>query len=319
MFALACALAWASPFDDADAARLTDDVRVLAGATELDGVPLASRHVSHPDHARAGAWLERRLAEASGRPVVREPVPGWPGAFNLVAELPGTSPHLDPVLVGAHWDSTASAEAGFEPATDPAPGADDDASGVAAVLEIARLLSGTRVQRTVRFALFDAEEVGLVGSETHAQALVDAGQGLRLALSLDPIGYNPGATGFVWVTYDARWPADAEALQEVGDERSDLTVTALDAALIGGDERSDHAPFWARDLPAVHVASYPQPDAYHTSADTIDVVDTAFLRDVTGVVAEHVWALADPVPPAEPTGCATARRPTWLGLFRRRT
>ncbi len=292
-----------------DVARIERTVQVLSGASPMDdGQSLSSRHVLHPDHDVAAAWLRSEL-EDLGLDVRCEAVSavGRDDLCNLVADLPGAQPGLPWIIVGAHLDTTGQAVAGWDAATDPAPGADDDASGCAAVLELARLLIQRRLRHPVRFVLFDAEELGLVGSTVHADALAEAGESVRLMLSLDPVGHNPGGAGVLWVTYDARWPADALALEALG-QASSIDALPIDAALIGGDLRSDQAPFWLAGMPALHLASFPQPPEYHTPDDDMAVVDVQFLSEVTRIAGELVVAVAQDLPPRAEgsTGCSTA-------------
>ena len=77
---------------------------------------------------------------------------------NVVAERPGIDPNAGVVLVGAHYDSVRGS-----------PGADDNATGVVAALEVARLLGDRKTLRPLRIVLFDQEEAGLVGSYAYAQ------------------------------------------------------------------------------------------------------------------------------------------------------
>lgn len=107
--------------------------------------------------------------------------------------LPGPGARL--VLVGAHLDSTAAYAPGYNPAADPAPGADDNASGMAAVLATARWLARHRgtLRHTVRMVFFNAEEAGLVGSKAYAAFLKGAGAPLLAAVCPDMIGWNSDA------------------------------------------------------------------------------------------------------------------------------
>lgn len=309
LFALTVAHA-GPPVPDGD--RLIADVRALSGVDPLGEAPVVSRHVAHPDHDRVGDWLVAELRSIEALEVREEPFDGpEPGTRNLVADLPGSDPDLPWLVVGAHWDSTASAEAAWDPTADPAPGADDDASGTAAVLELARRFAGSRWEASIRFALFDAEEQGLVGSEAMAAAMAARGEEVGLMWSMDPIGYNHDGGGFLWVTYDARWQAPARDLEALAPQVAPtLSVTALDRDLIGGATRSDHASFWEQGFPALHVASWPQPPTYHTMADTVDNVDPAFLEATTTLVAAHLAAEAVAVreaPPAAGCGCTHAQ------------
>jgi Zn-dependent M28 family amino/carboxypeptidase len=110
------------------------------------------------------------------------------------AELPARD--LDGiVLVTAHMDSTGARQAGYRADTDPAPGADDDASGTAAVLlaaaAIHKLARRTGVpRRAIRFVLFNAEEHGLVGSRAYARSLAALGAPVVADYQMDMIGYD---------------------------------------------------------------------------------------------------------------------------------
>ncbi len=276
-----------------DPARVEADVRMLSGDEPLpDGTVLESRHIEHPDHAVAATWLEGRLAELPGFTVRSEPfVHDDLGLDNLIAELPGQDPGAPWVVLGAHFDSTASAEQSWIPDLDPAPGADDDASGVAALLEAGRVLGEHgHFEHGIRIVLFDAEEVGLVGSEHHVGELTDD---TEVALIFDPVGYNPGGAGYLWFSYEERWPGEKELADATGTELGlPIQLTGVDQASIGGDQRSDHAPFWADGRPALHFGSFPQPPAYHTPDDTVEVVDFAFLGEVTRFASGHVASRA---------------------------
>lgn len=289
--------------------KLEETMRVLSGEVPLEGQPLRSRNIHHPDHPRARAWLRSRLEGIEGLVVWEEPfeAEGRAGLGNLIAELPGAQPDRPMILVGAHLDSTASRTDGWDPTVDEAPGADDDASGVAAVLEIARLLAPETLASTVRFVLFDAEEEGLIGSEIHAAAY-DAGE-IALMLSLDPIGHNPGGAGYLWISFDPRWPSAAEAVVSSGERlQTPLVMQPVDGSLLGANsQRSDHAPFWSAGHPALHLASFPQPPDYHQVTDTLDVVDVAFTASVAALVRAHVRDLAEPMPDVSPRASTPER------------
>ncbi|MDG1481295.1 MAG: M28 family metallopeptidase [Myxococcota bacterium] len=272
-----------------DSGRIADDLHALT--------TLRSRHVLHADHALATDHIRSQLEAIDGLVITEEVFTDddYGTLTNLIAEIPGQTD--TPVILGAHYDSTAAAEDDYRPAEDDAPGADDDASGVSAILEVARLLAGGRYRHPIRFVLFDGEEVGLLGSHHHAPQYTD----IRMALILDPIGYNPGDVLFF--SYDSRWSAEAEALMAVA---TDLEVYGVDQEAIGGDSRSDHWPFWLAGLPALHCGTFPQPPTYHTARDEYDVVDQAFLTEITRLIAEHVTDLAGTPEEDSPVGgCAT--------------
>ena len=107
--------------------------------------------------------------------------------------LPG--PFAQIVILGCHMDSTAARDGGFDPLNDAAPGGDDDATGIAATLAVARQLwsRGRCLRHTVRFCFFNAEESGLVGSRAHAAAMKAANAPIKAVICADMIGFNSDA------------------------------------------------------------------------------------------------------------------------------
>ena len=92
------------------------------------------------------------------------------GGVNVVARLDGSDPDAAAVLVGAHYDTVKAS-----------PGADDNGTGVAAVLEIARVLADTQPIAPVELVLFDLEEPGRLGSTSHAMEATESGRSSRLS------------------------------------------------------------------------------------------------------------------------------------------
>lgn len=305
LFALFATVVVAAPaelsvlFPSAERDRVETDLRRLTGHDPVEGVAIRSRSIHHPQIDVAATWLQEQLAGIDGVTVRTETfeADGESGLFNIVGEMPGTEP-LPWVVVGAHYDSTANLDAAWtDPSVQEAPGADDDASGVAVVLEIARLLSVGTYRHPVRFILFSAEEVGLVGAYHHVDGVVGAGEDVEVAIILDPVGYDPGGAGYLWFSYDDRWADGADAIESFALEVAPdaLQVVGMDAALIGGDARSDHYPFWLAGFEAVHFGTFPQPPSYHTMGDDLDVVDLDFVRNVAGFGAAYTAYRADPV------------------------
>jgi len=233
---------------------------------------------------------------------------------NLVAELPGKTPDAGWVVLGAHYDSTASLDNGFFAPDDDAPGADDDASGVSAVLEAGRILGQTdQFEKGIRLVLFDAEEEGLLGAYEHVSGLSDPTDAV---LIMDPVGYNPGGESYLWFAYGPGMEAHKDAMDAAGLAiNTPLQLTGVDAALIGGDERSDHFPFWQDGRAALHAGSFPQPPAYHTQDDTYDVVDTAFLTEVTRLATGYAAQEAELRESGGACGCSSSGGSPLAALF----
>jgi hypothetical protein len=199
---------------------------------------------------------------------------------NVIADLPGREAG-EVVLIGAHYDSW-----------DPAEGADDDGSGVAAVLEAARILRslGMQPQRTIRFAFFSGEEEATLGSRAYVAAHEKELDRLRAVLVMDSGAGSPrGVELHGREDLEAPMRAPLAPLASLG-----AAGTTLEASF-----DRDHAPFMVAGVPAmtlwVEAGSYDE--HHHTVTDTFDKVDPRLLALDTAVMAVAAWELADAVQP----------------------
>lgn len=270
------------------------DLRQLSGADPVDSGLIESRYILHPHHARAEAWLTEQFKDIGGLKVEHHPffAMGRP-LVNIVAKRKGRNRNAAPIIVAAHYDSIASfePEGTWDGTKDPAPGADDDGSGVVAVLELARLFTQSEYRTThpIWFVLFSGEEEGLIGSTAYAKQLAAAEQEVKLMLALDPIGFNPAQAFHLWFSYNSQWPEPADTFEQVAlNRQGPLTLHGVDEALFGGDERSDHFPFWQNGYPALHLANFPLSPDFHTMDDTADDIDPYYLSSVTELVADLI-------------------------------
>lgn len=225
-------------------------------------------------------------------------------ANNLFWELQGASSEL--VVVGAHYDSAEGA-----------PGADDNASGVAATLELARHLSTRRFQRTIRFVLFANEEPPYfqnpgMGSLAHARGSHQRGDRIAAMLSLESIGYYSDAPHsqkyphFIGLLYPDRGNfvafvgnLDSRSLvrRAIGTFRSRAPFPSEGAALparVPGIDWSDHWAFWQFGYPAIMVtdtAIFRNPH-YHEHSDAPATIDYVKLATVTTGLLSVVEELA---------------------------
>ena len=296
------------------------DVDRYAGAAPLrDGPPVRSRHSSHADNPRVVQALLDDLRELGLAPVAHEFMFARRRLHNVIADVPGQASSL--VVVGCHLDSTAARDAGFDPARGPARGADDDGSGMAAVLAIARHLvsAAARPHHTVRLGFFNAEESGLVGSRAYAASLKATGAEIAAVVCVDMIGWNSDALRTFEVHAGFTDPAvrDLSAPLAAVVARAAASLGALPPAQVytgtrptggtdptrfdGAINRSDHASFQEQGWPAVLVSEdfFPnrpgEPDAdpnpnYHSNADA--VIDAAYAADITRAVSVAVLELA---------------------------
>lgn len=276
--------------------RLADDVRVLSE-------DYANRNSSDRGVLNdAGVWVGQRLGSmgyAVDLPLVDGDRPGR--GFNVVAELTGTMRPDEIIVIGAHYDAELDT-----------PGADDNASGVAAVLELARRMTGEPLDRTVRWVGFTNEESsnsagGVMGSFAYARDCKARGESIVAMMSLEMLGYYDDTPGSQTYPFDrslaARLGMD---LPDTGDyigvvgrlEDRDL-VERIGAAMISSGRasvvqaplpamvraiwRSDHGNFWLAGYNAVMITDTSEfrTPHYHKPSDTIDTLD--FTR-MAGVV-----------------------------------
>ena len=270
------------------AQAMADTIRTLEG--------FQTRYASMPSCAAAGSWLLDSFS-ALGLQVRRDDFTFGAynySASNIVATLPGRTAPEQVVIVGAHYDSYSN-----DP-TRLAPGADDNASGTAAVLELARVFSRYWFDFTIKFIAFSAEEWGLYGSKHYAQAAHAAGQNILAVVNLDMIGYPD------------RLPEDLDLIVNAKSEwlgnafvAATTTYAPMPTLKIVNPSLtySDHAPFWDQGYSAlcgIEDASPTNPN-YHKTYDTFATIDmdfeTAAARASLATVATLAQPFLSPAPP----------------------
>jgi len=235
---------------------------------------------------------------------------------NVIGVLEGSTKKDEKVIVSAHYDHIAGCE-----------GADDNGSGVAGLLESARVLAKAQYARTLVVACWDQEEIGLVGAMAYAMRAKASEDRITVAFVYEMIGYSdtaPGSQG-VPMGFDLLFPESTKWLADRGNTGDFLaiipdesahdpavflathaeavglptTTIEISAALknspvIADLRRSDHAPFWLNDYPAMMItdtANFRNP-YYHCAAgpDSVDTLDPVF---ATKVVSATVGAAAE--------------------------
>lgn len=205
----------------------------------------------------------------------------WSSGRNVVADLPGRLRPDEVVVVCAHIDDMPSGPL--------APGADDNASGSAAVLLAARALSAHRFERTVRFVLFTGEEQGLWGSTAYAGHLAALGTNVVAVLNLDMIAWD--ALGGPVVRLHTRLPSNPGHAADLAIARTfrDAAAAYVGSALLPVDDpdgitASDHYPFWQRGWPAILAIEDDVDDFnpwYHTTHDTLARLNLSYATSFT--------------------------------------
>jgi len=279
-----------APMPTVDSQRLLNDLESLT-----------FNRYAETDRAKARRYILRALQEAGWTAQEMPFTSGTHSGVNLYAERPGSEPSAGAILLGAHYDSV-----------ERSPGADDNATSVAIVLEAARVLSAA-TPRTLKLVFFDLEEIGLLGSQAFIE---DPSQqdNLQGAIILDMVGYACHEVGcqsyppmlpitpptdrgdFLAVIGNQGHPALIDGFTQ--STRPTLPQVLTLAIPTFGDftpdlVRSDHAPFWKKGLGAVLVtdtANFRNPN-YHQPTDTLETIDREFFLGSAQVIVNAVTAL----------------------------
>ena len=233
---------------------------------------------------------------------------------NVVGRKLGTDNPDEHILIAAHYDHIPGCN-----------GADDNATGVAGVLEAARVLSQAELSRTLLVACWDEEELGLIGAEAYADFVVESSQNLLFNYNLEMIGYRDDAPNSQTVPegFDLLFMQQIAEL-EANEYRGDFLAVIVDdvgipftapiesysrgvpvltlpvptelknSALISDLRRSDHAAFWEIDVPAVMLTDTSEfrYANYHCASgeDAVELLDHDF---AAGIIAGTVGAAAE--------------------------
>jgi Zn-dependent M28 family amino/carboxypeptidase len=246
---------------------------------------------------------------------------------NVVAVLPGTAEPERRIIVGAHYDSINLRAKGDKAAEAPAPGADDDASGTAVVLELARVMSQYHFRKTIVFIAFAGEELGYLGSTRYASRAKANHDQIEAVFNNDIVGSDvtgepssgtgialndiggadddtggSGETGNRLRIYSPE-PADSPSrrLARYIKDAAQRYVPSLQIELILRSDRytrgGDQIPFQQNGFTAVRLTSASENlISQHTTADTPDRVSSAFTANVARVNGAAIAGLASAVP-----------------------
>lgn len=220
------------------------------------------------------------------------------GFINIIAEHSGSETPASILELGAHYDTVATS-----------PGADDNASGVAAILEVARVLSQVTMKATVRFCFFAREENGREGSLYHVQQIQRRNEDMDGAIILEMVGYATDRPDTQRTPARIPWlfspPTTGNFVAVVGNLHSGglgnrfenalvsyvPTLPYFSANRVGGffrdALRSDHKPYWDSGYRAIMLtdtANFRNPH-YHQPSDTTETLNFGFLQRIAQATA----------------------------------
>jgi hypothetical protein len=297
---------WAA--SEVDSGNIRTLLRELS--TYPDGSPRTRQYLRDEATDEALVYLEDKLGTyltAPGDTVWRQPfMASWregdqtfqKEVYNCIALHKGTSGGGYYLLCG-HYDTIASRTEGWDWTTDPAPGADDNGTGVVCILEAARVLGALTFDFDIRFVAFTGEEYGLLGSEHYVEEAVAAGDTILGVFNIDMIGYDPEDLfrAIVLANDRSEWIADWVLETE---DSLDVGVNATKVDIPGHLVlRSDHAYFLREGYPAVSCWENIEGDSsefnphYHTVEDVIDYVSIPLTSRIASMFTGTLALLAE--------------------------
>ncbi len=254
----------------AEMVALVDSARLRSWVTSMQN--FGTRHVNAGNHAAVTAWVKAKF-DSFGIADVRIDtfdVSNSPIGHNVIATIPGLYDTVTIYLAGGHYDSYA---------TSGAPGADDNASGAAAAMEYARILSlpGNTPNSTVKLVCFDAEELGLYGSEFMAARMNSQGAKIGCMLNFDMIGAENNDSVFYSQRYTG-CTAPAQLLLRMGR----LYGRHADTNAVGQYstqylQQSDSYPFYDQGYPVAWMLERTFSTVYHTANDNISHMNLRYM------------------------------------------
>ena len=269
--------------------------QLLRHASQLSDASMEGRGLGTKGLDRAALYIADQFRSAGLQPVQGTYIQRWKQSVmgsgltemaNVVGMIPGANRELSaqPVILGAHFDHLGTdAESG-----ELFPGADDNASGISVMIEVAaKLARAFTPQRPILFVAFTGEESGLLGSEYFVQnppGAFETGDMFAM-INLDTVGRLEGRTLQLFSTESAyEWPFMAQGIGFTIGVDSSLPAQTIAS--------SDHVSFLNAGIPAIHLFSGVHAD-YHRPGDSADKLDTAGMSDIALWVEEAMVYLAE--------------------------
>jgi Zn-dependent M28 family amino/carboxypeptidase len=267
-----------------DQARLLDDVRALASPD------FAGRRTGTDGSRKAQAFLQARFEALGLKPFGASYAQPFEfthagikqSAVNYIAYIPGTAKPEGFMVISAHYDHLGVKDATLY------PGADDNASGVGAMLAVAAWFKAHPPRHSIVIAAFDAEELGLRGAKAFLAALPFPKQQLAMNLNFDMVSHNDSNEIFVAGT--SYTPAFKPLIEQVA-RRSTVSLKLghdRPRLLLGLEDwtnSSDHGPFHEAGIPFLYFGVEDHPD-YHAPSDTFERINQPFYINVASLLVD---------------------------------
>jgi len=247
-----------------------------------------TQRVSNNDNNLAADYIKERLTGFGLTITDQVYTPGATGGRNIIATQTGVTNPNNIYVISAHYDSVADY------------GADDNASGTAAIIELARILSQYCTDNTIVYALWDQEEIGLNGSSYYAQQAQTNGDNILGNFNIDMMGYDSDN--------DKNFDIDVRPIANSLAMKDDI-ISVLNNPLYGfdlivnvvnpGTGSSDHGSFWSRGYSAVLFGECwskgDKTSGYHSSNDRINLFNLPYFHQMCKLVVGYTATVANPI------------------------
>jgi hypothetical protein len=251
-----------------------DVVELEARYRELESKSLPDRSAKSANYLAITEWVRDMLAAQAPAAVVK--FDEWEGYRNIEITIPGTDPTAGVYFIGGHLDSVKNTVA-----------MDDNGSGGLGMALIARVMAHYKFKAEIRCVIFDAEELGLIGSAHYATALKTSCPPTtcgKAYINLDEVAYDPQSR------YGIRVWSDSTDLKNLHTQVNTTYALGMTLTLgTGSCHRSDDCSFSEQGYPTVYNFQSTQSPYYHMPGDTADTLNfttlTKVLQITTGVIA----------------------------------
>jgi Peptidase family M28 len=302
-----------------DASRISQSVldKVQSSNLEESVRDLSSFHTRHSESESindVAYWLAEKLQSSCGTDVyiqnftyspdlttseaydnnfsdIHHQKPFYYNLKNIACDKLGSTNNT--IVVSAHYDSRTE---DINDSEGRAPGADDNASGVSVLLEVARILSKLSLEHSISFVLFSGEEQGKWGSKYYADFIDKADIDLDLLINLDMVGFRPEGSSSILIEYDNGnvMQDNDKYSQEIAKLIRDIAskYTSLNATL-GKLGNADYLPFEALGYTVIglHDDGVTKNPNYHKSSDTSDTLDYEYSASIANLTIATILQL----------------------------
>ncbi len=275
----------------------TRDLQELTNSVDPDSIAwfiqkmqdFQTRYCFAANRLAVSSWLRQQFLRMGYTDVVYDSFQAY-GEWhrNVIATIPGSVTPEQVIVVGGHYDSIL--RTGYETSMISAPGADDNASGTTAALELARIIKQTNYQPecTIKFVGFAAEEVGLIGGYVFAQSAVQEGMQIKAMLNHDMISYCTATENYPFsINVYSGYEYLAELALDLSTQ-TDLVYTSSDYNSSG----SDSYAFWANGFPCVYFEEHQFTPYYHTVDDLLVYSNMNFCTDIIKLTTSMVYNIS---------------------------